>query len=237
MRKIALLFSAALGLALIGPGAAFAITSPPTNISKPTIAGVAQVGQTMTVTDRGNWIAPAGTSMNDMGFFWQDCDPAGGGLWQTCKDIPGSAADSYTLQSSDVGYAVRVYETLTSSWGSGVATSLLSATVVPAPAATKPVVKTAPAISGKAKRGSKLTLSAGSFRGTAPITFSYQWKRCAAKLVGGKPAGCKAIAGARKMTRTLTKSDVGHRIVALVTAKNTVGAASVSTRATGVVSK
>ena len=144
---------------------------------------------------------------------------------------------------------MRVYETLSTWTGTASATSLLSDTVVAAPAVappvtppvvppvSKPAVKSAPAISGKAKRGSTLTLKAATFTGTAPMTLSYQWKRCAARLTGGKPSGCKTIAGARKSTLKLTKSDAGHRVAALVTARNTVGAASVSTRATGVVSK
>ena len=57
MRKTAApLFSAVLGLALILPSAAFAIPRGPSNSTKPTIAGVAQVGQVMSITDEGYWI-------------------------------------------------------------------------------------------------------------------------------------------------------------------------------------
>jgi hypothetical protein len=93
-----------------------------------------------------------------------------------------------------------------------------------------PVSSVSPTISGIPREGRLLTVSSGSWTGSAPIVFAYQWKRC--DTTG---AGCAAIPGATTQTYVLTSTDVGHTIRVTVTATNSVGAASVITDATGVV--
>src|SRR5689334_11814033 len=72
-------------------------------------------------------------------------------------------------------------------------------------AATAPSNDTAPSISGQANRGQTLTASSGSWSGSTPISFSYQWQRC--NRGGGS---CSSISGATTATYTLTSSDVNH---------------------------
>src|SRR2546423_12538703 len=44
--------------------------------------------------------------------------------------------------------------------------------------------------------GTTLTASNGSFSGTGPFNYTYQWLRCPASGSGGNGEGCTAISGA-----------------------------------------
>lgn len=68
-------------------------------------------------------------------------------------------------------------------------------------------VRTKPAISGKKKKGAKLTASLGAWT-PAPTSYSFQWKR-----------GGKAIAKATKRTYKVKKADKGKKLTVAVTAK------------------
>lgn len=81
-----------------------------------------------------------------------------------------------------------------------------------APAA--PVNTVAPVITGSAVIGSQLTCSTGSWDGTAPITYSYQWR------ADGSP-----ISGATANTYTTVQAE-GVVITCTVTATNSVGSAA-----------
>src|SRR4051794_25465829 len=48
-----------------------------------------------------------------------------------------------------------------------------------------PANTTPPAVSGTPAVGSTLSASTGSWTGTAPITYSYQWRRCGVGYKGG----------------------------------------------------
>ena len=95
----------------------------------------------------------------------------------------------------------------------------------PGPQNTKP-----PTISGTAQQGQTLTADPGTWTGTQPITFTYQWRRC-------NPSGnnCSSIAGATDKTRTPTAADVGKTLRVVVTAKNTDGSTDATSAPTGTV--
>jgi hypothetical protein len=98
-------------------------------------------------------------------------------------------------------------------------------------AATPPANATPPAISGSAAVGQTLSASTGSWSGTTPITYAFQWRRCDSS--GGS---CASISGATGQTYTLVSADEGHTIRVLVTATNSAGSGSQSSAATAVVS-
>src|SRR5947207_1552875 len=99
-----------------------------------------------------------------------------------------------------------------------------------AAATTRPQNTVRPTISGVAKQGEVLTADPGTWSGTQPITFTYQWRRC-----DTSGANCANIIGATSKTYTLTSVDVGNRLRVRVRAANSAGAANATSLATAVV--
>jgi hypothetical protein len=94
-----------------------------------------------------------------------------------------------------------------------------------APANTAP-----PRISGERRAGSQLQAAPGTWTGTQPITFTYQWLRC--NRHGGS---CDPIGGATRDQYRLTRNDVGRTIRVRVRAKNTDGETTATSAATRVI--
>jgi hypothetical protein len=92
-----------------------------------------------------------------------------------------------------------------------------------------------PAISGRAEQGRTLRASNGSWTGTQPISFAYQWVRCGPN--GGRPDGgdCAILSGATSRDYRLTAADVDFRMRIRVTASNVEGSKTVASNPTGVV--
>jgi hypothetical protein len=94
-----------------------------------------------------------------------------------------------------------------------------------------PTNQSPPTITGTPTVGSTLTASSGSWNGTTPITYSYQWRRC-----GAAGASCSNIGGANKSTYVLKSADRGATLRVRVTAKNADGSAQTESAQTAVVS-
>jgi hypothetical protein len=93
------------------------------------------------------------------------------------------------------------------------------------PANTSP-----PTVKGKAIVGQTLQADPGTWSGSTPITYTYEWQRC-----GADGKGCAAISDATTQSYTLTSADVGHTVRVVVTAKNGEGNASATSAATAAV--
>src|SRR5919198_4237356 len=99
-----------------------------------------------------------------------------------------------------------------------------------AAATTAPRNTVLPSISGTARQGEQLSADQGTWSGTQPMTFAYQWRRCDAN-----GANCTNIAGATSKTYTLTAADVGNRLRVRVRASNDAGARTATSAVTAVV--
>jgi len=75
--------------------------------------------------------------------------------------------------------------------------------------------------------GQTLTANPGEWRGTQPITFTYQWRRCNS---GGQQ--CADITGAVTRTYTVRAADVGNTLRVRVTARNAAGSGTAESNPT-----
>jgi alpha-tubulin suppressor-like RCC1 family protein len=87
-----------------------------------------------------------------------------------------------------------------------------------------PVNTVAPVVTGTAVLGEPLSVSDGTWTGTSPITFAYQWQR-----------GTTNISGATASTYTLVSADVGSTIRCVVTATNAADSVSANSANTATV--
>ncbi|MCW2996085.1 MAG: hypothetical protein JWQ18_3580, partial [Conexibacter sp.] len=191
---------------------------PPANTTLPAIAGTANDGQSLS-SSTGSW---SGTTPITYTRQWLRCDTAGA----NCTAIAGATSTTYTAQSADVGSKLKVTVTATNTAGNASATSGATAIV----AGIAPASTVAPVVTGTAKDGQTLSAGTGTWSGSTPITYTYQWRRCDAS-----GASCADIAGATASAYAVQAVDVGHTLRASITAANSTGSAAATSSATAVV--
>jgi uncharacterized delta-60 repeat protein len=96
---------------------------------------------------------------------------------------------------------------------------------VVAPNLDPPANTAVPTISGTVQAKQLLTATTGTWSGSSPITYTYQWQRCT--------PGCADIAGATTSTYRPTLADVGAPVRVVVTATNSIGTATANSAQTG----
>ena len=136
-----------------------------TNIAIPTIFGTAASGQTLAVSP-GAW-SGGPTSYS---YQWQRCDGNG----DNCSDISGAINFQYTVSSDDTGQTLQATITAHNT-GSTASISTNPTRVV---TGLPPTNQSPPSISGQYIVGHDLTADHGTWTGTSPISYSYQWQRC-----------------------------------------------------------
>jgi hypothetical protein len=82
-------------------------------------------------------------------------------------------------------------------------------------------------ITGSAQSLQTLSTSNGSWSGTTPLSYRYQWQIC-----DSTGAGCQNIVNATDATYTVTSSEIGRRLGAIVTATNAAGVSSAASALT-----
>src|SRR5207237_1037164 len=145
-----------------------------------------------------------------------------------CTPIQGATASTYTIQSTDVGFALDVVVTGSNSAGSSQASSAPT-TVVPRPQQA-PVNTQPPQISGTVAVGQQLQADPGSWSGTPAPTSTYQWMDCDS---GGN--NCTAILGATASSYTIQSTDGGFTLEVVVTGSNSAGSSQAASAPTTVV--
>jgi hypothetical protein len=180
---------------------------PPVNTAAPAITGDATVGKTLTA-GKGTWTTTADTTY---AYAWQRCSGS------TCTAITGATAATYKVAAADVGNLIKVNITATNPDGHVTVTAATAANAkAAAPAAT---VK--PVLSGTAKVGETLKVTAGTWAGTSG-TPSATFYRCSKT--------CTAVG--HDMTYTLVAADAGFTIRASVTGSGDGGSTEVYAAAT-----
>ncbi len=200
-----------------------AAAGAPVSTTAPQISGSAVQGQTLTATT-GSW----SNNPTSFAFQWLRCPQSGGqGDGSDCALIVGATANSYALAVADVGFRIRVRVTASTAAGSASAVSNPTGIVtgVSGPSNTVP-----PTVSGTPIVGRVLTLTRGTWTGTQPIGYQYQWLRCDRN--GG---ACTSITGAVGLTWRVLAASVGHTIRARVTAKNPGGTTQATSVPTAIV--
>ena len=108
-----------------------------------------------------------------------------------------------------------------------VLTAASAASAVTSSSTAAPSNASAPTISGQAAVGSTLTADPGTWRGSAPISFQYQWQVCDAN-----GNACGNIAGETDKTYKVRAADVGDTLRVRVIASNGDGSNNVTSAAT-----
>jgi hypothetical protein len=189
----------------------------PRATSRPRVFGHPAVGQTLT-SATGEW-DPEDVELSAR---WQACDAQG----TDCDDIPGATGETYAVGSGDAGTTLRLAVTATNAGGSATAVSAVTE-VVTAPAIVNTAAPTLTRAAGPG--GDVLTVHPGTWSGSAPISYRYQWRRCDAS---GHECVALESAGA---TYQVLSNDAGSTLRALVTASNAGGSAVAATATTSVV--
>jgi hypothetical protein len=199
--------------------------APSAGGTAPSITGGAapQTGQLLNATN-GSW-----SGASTFAYQWRRCDSAG----NNCSDIGGATGSSYAVVSADVGGRLRVVVTATNAAGSTASSPSSATGVVTAAGVVNPPVSTAyPVISfgtGNSAPvvGVSSTTSAGTWSGSAPITFKYQWKWCSSAT-----SSCFDIPGATFFFYTVSATYYGKVLRVQVTATNSAASVAQNSEAT-----
>jgi PKD repeat protein len=136
-----------------------------------------------------------------------------------------SAPSPQTLNGSSYAFA---------SWSDGGAQTHVitasSATTYNAIFLAPPTNTSLPSINGPTMVGKTIKTSNGSWSGSSPMSFTYQWRRCNAS-----GAACVDVPGANASKYTLVSADAGGRMRVTVTATNVTGSTSETSAPTAVI--
>jgi hypothetical protein len=179
---------------------------PPVNMKSPAVSGTTTAGQILS-TSNGEW---TGTEPILFTYVWERCNASGA----SCAEIAGQILPLYTLTTEDIGHTIRSIVTGKNIAGSTPAPSAATAEVKGVP----PANVVLPLVTGLTTTGSTLSTTNGTWTGTEPITFTYQWEICNALGVE-----CKEVSGATKATFAIPSGHVGSTVRVVVTAKNVAG--------------
>jgi predicted actin-binding protein len=180
---------------LIGP---IAGTNPHIDsLTQPIVEGSAVQGKVLQVNP-GDW-RPKPKSLV---YQWARCNAELRG----CAAISGETSDKHSVGPGDLGHAlVAIVQARDGATARAVFSTATELAV--AKRGTGPSLAAAPTVAVVLQRGSVLTGSVGTWKGSGKIQFSYSWYRCDAS-----GAHCKTIRNAIKITHVEGARDIGHTL-------------------------
>ena len=190
---------------------------PPTPVRDPQVHGVAVDGETLTASE-GEW---SGAPPFTFTYAWGRCDRD----VEECEYIPGATSKTFIIRSVDVGYRLWVRIVAANATGPTEAFSDVTSVV----AARPPANTSPPVVEGEGRLGAILVASPGSWLGTAPISYAYQWQTCESTSTS-----CSNIQGQTGQVMRVSSVENGDLIRVVVTASNVAGSASAASSGTDV---
>ncbi len=154
-------------------------------------------------------------------YSWQKCEPKTG----FCFTIPGATGSSFVVPADLYGWGIAIRITATNSLGSTSIVSLPTAPVT----ALAPQLHVTPPVVGSNVVGQSLSVGTGTWSGTLPLAYTYQWRRCDPQ---GTLPSCVPIPGATSSSYILQAADQGVSVRVYITATNLQGAATTITNHT-----
>lgn len=194
------------------------LAGQPVELAAPIVSGTLREGETLEAS-AGEW---AGTGPISYAYQWLRCSPLGGG----CAEIAGATSASYVADLADLASDLAVVVTASNAQGTASATSSETQAIL----GILPTSMLLPSISGLLQDGGLLSVTPGSWTGTEPISYTYQWQLCSA--LG---QGCEALIGATGSTLGLDPSEIGKTLDVVVTATNAAGSTSATTPVSGLI--
>ena len=194
-------------------------SGPPVNTVLPAISGSVVEGQALKVSS-GMW---SGAEPIRYAYQWERCQATGG----SCAAIAKATKTSYKPGAADVDHTIRVSVTASNGIGSVAASSGATSLVT----GVRPSSKGLPKITGVAKTNMQLKASTGSWKGSVPLSYSYQWELCNSAGIA-----CSNISEAAEASYRPVKTQVGDTLRIVVTARNAAGAATATSKATEAIS-
>jgi hypothetical protein len=187
-------------------------SGPPVKTASPTILGRTIDGSTLRA-GTGKW---SGSAPITHAYLWERCNTSA----VECEPIGGANTSRYKATPADVGHKLLVAETATNGEGSDQERSAPSATI----GALAPKHKGHVTPTGETVDGRIVSVGTGTWKGTTPFEYGYQWYRCT--------HSCQAIEGATSSSYRVQTADIGKRLRAAITAKNAAGSSTQRSRAT-----
>ncbi len=158
-------------------------------------------------TTTGTW---SGTPAITYAYQWERCDGAGGG----CVDIVGATTNTYVVTSADIGATLRAKVIASNPAEVPTAESSEPSQVVLA--ADPPVNSQLPTVSAAPERTVASVSTTGNWTGSAPMTATRIWQRCATT----DPISCEDITAATDVTYVPVDLDIGSYLRVVVTVTN-----------------
>jgi hypothetical protein len=195
---------AVLTLLALPAGSDASAAGGPVVSAAPTVIGTAAAGKRLTGLS-GTW---GGFGRLTYRFQWYRCNAAGA----ACLSIHGATSPTFPLGDRDVGKTLGLTVTATDSTGTASAFASLVGPIAP----RRPLLESTaqPVVTGPPIQGKTVQVTTGTWS-PVPAKLAYRWVRC-------NPHGraCATIPNASSGSYTVSSSDLGHALVAIVQATN-----------------